>query len=134
VTPPPTTKDFIPTNPQIAAQGKVFIPNKEQAKTQEKVIEPSSLVDHMSMPMQSQFTNPPQGIRNVPAGGGSLNVQSAAFQRPTSNPSTVPLGQIQPEQKQINIQAKEFMPSMPSRPAQPDHQMQPKVMVHQRQF
>ena len=41
-------------------------------------------------------------------GGGSLNVYSAEFQRPMSNPNILTQEQTQ---KQININSKEFMPS-----------------------
>ena len=75
------------------------------------------------------------GIRPLTAGGGSLNVQSEAFTRPTSNPAIVPqmIGQ---EPKRINIGAKEFTPSMPSRNSQPEQSpsLQPARQVPQRQY
>lgn len=67
------------------------------------------------------------------SGGGSLNVQSEAFMaRPTSNPTIVP--QIGQEPKKINIGAKEFTPSIPTRTTQPESSIQPARSVNLRQY
>lgn len=85
-------------------------------------IEPSSLVDHLNTGNINQhsqmfnFQQPanqtnkmPNMMSNQP--GGSLNVRSAEFQRPLSNPSITPTMGQEVSQKQININSKEFMPN-----------------------